>query len=109
MTKTRPGGHEGRKRGSMNINRKTVSISYWAVDDGLYQIKKALMRTKGLCLDDASIIMAPLYWYVGTGRASLDFLRALLNAKPYMIARKLYEGGADEEVIQRIRAYLQEE
>ena len=89
-------------------NMKTVSISYSAVDEGLYQIKKAMMRTKEISLDDASIIMCPLYWYVGTGRASCDFLRKMLTVKPYMIARKLYEGGTDEEVIERIKDYLGE-
>lgn len=92
----------------MKIHLKTVSISYDAVDDGLYQIKKALMRTKGLSLDEAALIMSPLYWYEATGRASCDFLRKLFTAKPYMIARKLYEGGTTEEVIKRIKDYIGE-
>ena len=92
----------------MKVDMKAVSISYYAVDAGLYQIKKALMRTKGLSLDDASLLMSPLEWYVQTGRASCDFIRKVLTVKPYMIARKLYAGGTDEEVIKRIKDYVGE-
>lgn len=90
----------------MTIKQKTVSVSYWAVDSGLYQITLAMMRTQGVSLDDANMLMSPLYWYWGTGRASCDFLRKLLTAKPYMIARKVYQGGTNEEVIKRVKEYI---
>ena len=48
----------------------------------------------------------PLNWYIETGRASHDFLGKLIEKKPYMIARKLHEGGSYEDAIQRVKDYI---
>ncbi len=58
---------------------------------------------------DADRAIAPLEWYVKTGRASSAFLRLLVGAKPYMIGRKLWNNGnlgTDTEAVQRVQKYL---
>lgn len=88
----------------MEIKIKTVAISDTAVETGLWHIQRTLMEKYGC--DTAERDMYPLHWYVGTGRASLDFLRKLLTAKPFMVARKLHMGGSDDEILQRIKKYI---
>lgn len=50
--------------------------------------------------------ISPLSRYINTGRASLDFLQRLYHAKPFMVARKLHQGGSDDEIIKRVQKYL---
>ena len=70
----------------------------------LWNIQKILMKKYGCTAADREI--APLIWYINTGRASTPFLKKLINAKPFMIARKLHMGGSDAEIIQRIKSYI---
>lgn len=83
---------------------KPVSIDYISVDNYLWEVRRRLMHKYGT--NESYIDVAPLAWYIGTGRASTDFLRALLSCKPFMIARKLHEGGSYEEVIRRVNEYI---
>lgn len=77
------------------------------IDNGLWTIQKYLMERYGV---DASYReIDPLRWYVDTGRASADFIKRVFNAKSFMIARKLHEGGSYDEVIQRIKDYIYRE
>lgn len=69
-----------------------------------WKVQWYLMKRYGC--DAADRMMDPLTWYIGTGRASLDFLRALLEAKPYMIGRQLAKEGSVDDAIQRIKAYI---
>ena len=50
--------------------------------------------------------MEPLHWYINTGRASTQFLGLMSIRKPYMIGRKLHEGGSYDEVINRVKQYV---
>lgn len=79
-------------------------LSSTTVDSALWSIELYLMRRYGC--DAAAREIAPLRWYIGTGRASVSFLHGLLKAKTYMVARKLHEGGSDEAVIRRVSEYL---
>ena len=88
----------------MNITMKPVSISATAIDTGLWAIQRYGMRHYGT--DAAAQDIAPLKWYVNTGRGSLEFLRLLLNAKPFMVARRLHEGGSYDEAIRRVMDYI---
>lgn len=81
-----------------------VSISYVSVDECLWQIKARLMGKYGC--DQADNDIAPLSWYVSTGRASCEFLRLLVSAKPFMVARKLHDGGTYSEALDRIKQYI---
>ena len=48
-------------------------------------------------------MLSPLTWYIGTGRASLDFMRALVAVRPYYIACVLAKGGSDMAVMDAIK------
>ena len=77
------------------VNRNTV-------DDCIWKIQKCLMEKYGCTAADREI--APLVWYINTGRASTPFLEKLINAKAYMIARRLHATGSDMEIIARVKA-----
>lgn len=83
---------------------KHISIDYISVDNYIWEVRRRLMRKYGT--NESASDIAPLSWYIGTGRASTDFLRALLSCKPFMIARKLHEGGSYEEAIRRVKEYI---
>lgn len=87
--------------------RKQVSISYEVVDRVVWEIQRHLMGQYGT--DQAIRDISPLTWYINTGRASTGFLLALVQAKPFMIARRLHKGGSHNEVIARIKKFLGED
>lgn len=72
----------------------------------LWEVEKYLMRKYGC--DEAERTIYPLRWYVYTGRASGDFLQRLRAAKPFMIARRLYNADdkSHDGVIRSVKAYL---
>ena len=88
----------------MEIKSKTISVDAIAIETGLWHIQRYLMQRYGT--DESYRDMAPLSWYIYTDRASLDFIRKVLTAKPFMIARKLHLGGSYDEAIQRIKDYV---
>ena len=88
----------------MNFKLKPISISATSIDTGLWHIQRYLMDKYSV--DQSYQDIAPLSWYIGTGRASTEFIRMVLTAKPYMIGRKLHEGGTYDEVIQRVKDYI---
>ena len=88
----------------MEFKLKPISINRTSIETGLWAIQRYLMQRYGV--DQSSQDIAPLEWYIYTDRASIDFTRAVLTAKPFMIGRKLHEGGSYDEVIERVKAYL---
>lgn len=84
-----------------------ISVNRVSIETGLWHIQRYLMERYGV--DQAVQDITPLSWYIGTGRASVDFIRAVLTGKHFMIARKLHEGGTYDEVIQRVKKYLKYE
>lgn len=83
---------------------KPVYIDYISVYKYIWEVRHRLMLKYGRV--ESLIDIAPLTWYIETGRDSADFLRALLSCKPFMIARKLHEGGSYEEVMRRVKEYI---
>ena len=79
------------------VNKNTI-------DNCIWKIQKILMEKYGCTAADREI--APLIWYINTGRASVPFLEKLIGAKPFMVARKLHMGGSDVEIINRVKAYI---
>ena len=75
-----------------------------SIDNCIWKIQRVLMTKYGCTAADREI--APLVWYINTGRASVPFLKSLIDAKPFMIARKLHAGGSDAEIIDRVKAYI---
>jgi hypothetical protein len=88
----------------MTINPRPTFISSTMVDDFLYRTESYLTQHHGSSI--AYLDIDPLRWYIRTGRASTQFLGLLLQKKPYMIARKLHEGGSTDEAVQRIKDYI---
>ena len=84
--------------------RNSIEVNATSTDTCLWHIQRHIMQRYGV--DESQRDMAPLKWYIFTGRASLDFMRRLLAAKPFMVARKLHMGGSDEEVLDRVKAYI---
>ena len=76
------------------VNRNTI-------DECIWKIQKCLMEKYGTMAADREI--APLVWYIETGRASTPFLEKLIAKKPYVVARRLHAGGSDMEIIARIK------
>lgn len=79
-------------------------FSMTGVDGKLWEIKLYLINKYGSRAADNDV--DPLRWYISTGRASVDFLKALLQAKSFMVARKLHEGGSYDESIARVKKYI---
>lgn len=79
-------------------------MSYERIDNYMWNLRLRLMKKHGV--DEADRIIDPLAWYIRTDRAPLSFIRALLEAKPFMICRKLEAGGSVDECIARITAYI---
>lgn len=79
-------------------------LSKTVIDCGIWHIQRYLIEKYGCTIAEND--MYPLKWYIGTGRASCPYLIALLNAKPYMIARKLHQGGSVQEVLDRVSEYI---
>lgn len=82
-----------------------MTMSATTIDTMLWHIERELMDRWGV--DTARREMAPLRRYVNTGRASLDFLRKLYAyGKPFMVARRLHQGGSDDEIIERVQKLI---
>ena len=75
-------------------------MGYLEIDNIIWNIKKRLMEKHGT--DESSRIIAPLTWYINTGRATVEFLKRLRDAKTFLIVRDLEKGGSYEETINRI-------
>ena len=90
----------------MTLKPTDIHLSRYLIERSLWTIQYCLMRRYGVTVSEIEI--APLCHYVYSGRASAYFLHHLLAAKPYMIARKLHEGGSDDEIIARVKAYLRD-
>lgn len=70
----------------------------------LMDLNSYLMKKYGVL--EAERDISPLAWYINTGRAPTEFLKALYKAKIFMIARKLHAGGSYQDAINRIKKYL---
>ena len=81
-----------------------IKVDRVSTDVALWDIERYLMQKYGT--DAAQSDMAPLRWYVETGRASVDFIRKLMIAKPFMVARKLHEGGSYDEALDRVKKLI---
>lgn len=70
-----------------------LKMSIWHISDG---------RT-------AENISGDIAWYIQTGRASCDFIRAFCGLSKYRmntLARKLSTGGSTDEIIAATKKYL---
>lgn len=70
----------------------------------LNDVKMYLLSKYGMRAMENDV--APLEWYLKTGRASYEYCKALNSCKPFMIARRLHKGGSYDEALQRVSAYI---
>lgn len=77
-----------------------VQVTATSIDTCLWHIQREIMDRRGVVFADRA--MDPLRWYINTGRASVSFLEALMQARPVLVARDLAKGGSTEEVIVRV-------
>ena len=99
LTRNKQQQATGREGKEMNININKTSI-----ETGLWAIERYLIKHYGTA--QAARDMAPIIWYINTGRASCDYLRDLLSAKPFVIARALHKGGSYDDALARVRAKI---
>lgn len=66
---------------------KTYTTNCYSIDSYLFDTQKAMWKT--LSVNDSSNAIYPLAWYIQTGRASLEFLRKMVQVKPFVMARFL--------------------
>lgn len=76
-------------------------INATAIDEKLWQVRKYLMERYGC--DKADIIIDPLVWYITTGRASVAFLKAFLQSKTFMTARKLAKARTYDDAVYKLK------
>lgn len=81
-----------------------ICISATTIETMVWKIQNEIMSRWGVSAGYREIV--PLARYINTGRASLDFLHRLYVAKPFMVARKLHQGGSDDEIIKRVQHYI---
>jgi len=81
-----------------------VIVSATSIERYIWALQRHMTSRWGL--DAATRELSPLLYYINSGRASVSFLKKLLNAKPYMVARKLHMGGSDKEVMERVKSYI---
>ena len=84
-----------------------MNIGLNSIVDGLWKIKSVLIHKYGITQAESDI--APLEWYIGTGRATIDFMKLVFEAKPFMIARKLHDAGSYDKAIENICKYVKYE
>ena len=88
----------------MTIRPANTYLSATLIETGLWHIERYLLQKYGSA--QAARDMEPLKWYIATGRASTEFIWAILTAKPFMIGRLLHKGGSVDEAIQRLKKYV---
>lgn len=83
---------------------KKYSLNPCGIDRYLYAVEDSILRqwNKFDYPFPPSVCIAPLRWWISTGRASAATLKTLLSIRPDVIARCLLKGGTDCEVLQRV-------
>jgi len=79
------------------------AYSAYRPEDYLWDVRMALYK-RCWSSNKADALLSPLTWYIGTGRASMDFIRALVAVRPYYIACVLMKGGSDTAAVERVKA-----
>ena len=64
-------------------------MNYEAVNNYIH--KAVMYGAPRIGLDASYLVLAPLTWYIGTGRASYDFTARLATKKPYRVFQVLHK------------------
>lgn len=79
-------------------NKYTVSAT--GIIDYVWDVREYLYKKYGPTQGERDL--DPLIWYINTGRASTLRLHELFSIKPYVVGRRLHQGGSYDEVITRV-------
>lgn len=83
-------------------------MSYTQIDNALWEIRERIQaRTGSTAQTDTAL--APLVWYISTGRAPTDFLKLLMQCTSQQfttIANRLVKANTDESAIDSVCAYI---
>lgn len=81
-----------------------MNISSIAIEDHIWKIRLYLCQKYGYSVDESSMMVDPIRWYIWSSRASVDFLKCFLNKRAYMLGRCLHKyKGSYEEIIRNIK------
>lgn len=86
------------------MKNQEISVNATSIETFLWNVQRELMDRYGV--DTASREIEPLRWYIDAGRASTPCIKKMMEAKPFMLARKLHQGGSTSEIINRILKYI---
>ena len=79
---------------------------YFNESDYIYKVQKWVMFKHNKGISESLNIIYPLSWYLTTGRASVSFVKAMYEVKPYVMARLLVKGyntGSHDDVVKAIK------
>ena len=80
---------------------KNYTISRNGIDDYIWDVEHICINSAGFAPGERAV--APLAYYINTGRASVEFLRKLFRVHPRWIARILLDGRSDHETLSRVK------
>lgn len=81
------------------------------IESTLFSLKMAIWKT-GCSMNASENIAGDIAWYIYTGRAPLDYIRAFCGLSKYRmntLARKISAGGSTDEIIAISKKYLKTE
>ena len=89
---------------------KKYPLDPWGIDQYLYAVEDSAWKLidKYEYPFNRSCIAAPLRWWISTGRSSASWLKTLLSVRPDVIARRLLQGGSDQEIMERVNKLIAE-
>lgn len=79
------------------------SIAFYNMENYCYEVARLIREKSDITIDRSHNMIYPLWHYIVSGRASTDFCKALMKTKPYMVARRIAQGGSDDEIMERIK------
>ena len=86
-------------------------MSHDKIRDSLFGLEVAIRKT-GCDTNASENIAGDIAWYIYTGRAPLDYIRAFCGLSKYRmntLARKISAGGSTDEIIAISKKYLKTE
>lgn len=85
--------------------KRIYIFSSTGIDNYLHDLKMYIAKREG-DYNTASRMLSPLLWYVNTGRANTDFLKALMKCPYFSIYTVLRQQDSIENTIKGIQIKL---
>lgn len=78
-----------------------MNISRTSIDNKIDGVRRELLKT--MTIREADNAIYPLAWWIYSARASLGFLRGIMEANTKTIAKRLANGGTVDDVVKSLR------